>query len=115
MPGTAAPSESSSGALLRTGAAVLAGGAAVYLGARLLRRHRRNNKTAALDPATDRQLPWPAVAAEAPGGGAPLFHGLRVVELATVYAAPSVGRTLADLGAEVIKVLTYLLTNLPTN
>ena len=33
-----------------------------------------------------------------------IFHGVRVVEISTVFAAPSVGRMLADLGAEVIKV-----------
>jgi len=35
---------------------------------------------------------------------APIFHGLRVIEIATHVAAPSAGRVLSDLGAEVIKV-----------
>eukprot|EP01065_Artemidia_motanka_P038536 TRINITY_DN47387_c0_g1_i1.p1 TRINITY_DN47387_c0_g1~~TRINITY_DN47387_c0_g1_i1.p1 ORF type:complete len:783 (+),score=233.24 TRINITY_DN47387_c0_g1_i1:49-2397(+) len=39
-----------------------------------------------------------------PGNGAPVMTGIRVVELATVVAAPSAGRLLAHLGAEVVKV-----------
>ena len=34
----------------------------------------------------------------------PPLHGLRVVELARILAGPWIGQTLADLGAEVIKV-----------
>lgn len=33
-----------------------------------------------------------------------LFYGVRVIEIATHVAAPAVGRCMADLGAEVIKV-----------
>ncbi len=38
------------------------------------------------------------------GQGAPLLHGVRVVELATVIAAPSATRMMVDLGAEVVKI-----------
>ena len=90
---------------LRTGAFALAGGAAVLAAAQLLQKAaQRRRQQKQLDPSTDRQLPWPEIRGEVPGKGAPLFHGVRVVELATVYAAPSAGRTLADLGAEVVKV-----------
>lgn len=34
----------------------------------------------------------------------PVFAGLRVVELATVVAAPTAARVMAELGAEVVKV-----------
>ena len=52
------------------------------------------------------QVPWPFNPAEKPGNynGAPIFSGVRVVEISTVIAVPSVGRVLADLGVEVIKV-----------
>ena len=33
-----------------------------------------------------------------------LFYGVRVIEIATHVAAPTAGRCMADLGAEVIKV-----------
>src|SRR6186997_2011490 len=33
-----------------------------------------------------------------------MFHGLKVLELASVLAGPSVGQFFAELGAEVIKV-----------
>eukprot|EP00906_Rhabdomonas_costata_P011320 RCo016069 len=39
-----------------------------------------------------------------PGNGAPIFHGVRVVELSTMVAAPAATRVMADLGAEVVKV-----------
>ena len=67
----------------------------------LLRIRRKRNKR---DPTKDDQAPWPAATALKPGGGTPVMHGVRVVELASVAAAPSVGRIFADLGAEVIKV-----------
>ena len=35
---------------------------------------------------------------------AKLFYGVRVIEIATHVAAPTAGRCMADLGAEVIKV-----------
>eukprot|EP00039_Didymoeca_costata_P025820 m.14348 g.14348 ORF g.14348 m.14348 type:complete len:793 (+) comp5067_c0_seq1:256-2634(+) len=50
------------------------------------------------------QSPAPRIEAGTPGNGAPLLHGIRVVEMASVVAAPSVSRTLSDLGAEVVKV-----------
>lgn len=34
----------------------------------------------------------------------PIFAGLRVVELSTVVAAPTAGRVMAELGAEVVKI-----------
>lgn len=43
-------------------------------------------------------------AVRTPGGATPILHGLRVVELAEVIAAPSCGCILAQLGAEVVKV-----------
>eukprot|EP00756_Hemistasia_phaeocysticola_P023366 Hpha_TRINITY_DN15887_c0_g1::TRINITY_DN15887_c0_g1_i1::g.189678::m.189678 len=39
-----------------------------------------------------------------PGRGAPVLTGVRVVELATVVAAPTAGRAMALLGAEVVKI-----------
>ena len=39
-----------------------------------------------------------------PGDGQPLFHGVRVVELASILAAPSAARVFADLGADVVKI-----------
>ena len=39
-----------------------------------------------------------------PGNGAPVFSGLRVVELGTVIAIPSATRMLGELGADVIKI-----------
>ena len=39
-----------------------------------------------------------------PGGGTPLLHGVRVVEVANTIAVPMLARQLAELGAEVIKV-----------
>lgn len=42
--------------------------------------------------------------ARAPGGGAPLLHGIRVLELATIVAGPSASLQMARLGAEVVKV-----------
>lgn len=41
---------------------------------------------------------------EAVGSGAPMYAGVRVLELATHVAAPSAGRCMADLGAEVVHV-----------
>ena len=35
---------------------------------------------------------------------APALHGVRVVELARILAGPWIGQTLADLGADVVKV-----------
>lgn len=46
----------------------------------------------------------PKIASRVPGGGAPVFHGIRVVEISTYAAAPTAARCMAELGAEVIKV-----------
>ena len=43
------------------------------------------------------------MAAPADGRGGPL-GGLRVLEVATLYAAPQIGALLGDLGADVVKV-----------
>ena len=73
----------------KVAAAVIGGGAAA-LAARSVYLKRQ--------PARPQKPPPPV----RPSGGP--ASGLRVVELATVVAAPVVGRTLADWGAEVIKV-----------
>ena len=41
--------------------------------------------------------------APAPAQGAPLA-GVRVIELGSMYAAPTAGRMLRDFGADVVKV-----------
>ena len=41
---------------------------------------------------------FPTVEARKPGNNAPIFHGVRVVEMASMVAAPSVTRVLSDLG-----------------
>eukprot|EP01062_Namystynia_karyoxenos_P048868 TRINITY_DN37343_c0_g1_i1.p1 TRINITY_DN37343_c0_g1~~TRINITY_DN37343_c0_g1_i1.p1 ORF type:complete len:861 (+),score=186.66 TRINITY_DN37343_c0_g1_i1:190-2583(+) len=46
----------------------------------------------------------PAAWQDPPGAGSPALAGVRVLELATVVAAPSATRVMAELGAEVIKV-----------
>lgn len=51
-------------------------------------------------PQEERTVPAPAPRSP----GAPLFSGVRVVELATVVAAPCATLVMASLGAEVIKV-----------
>jgi hypothetical protein len=61
---------------------------------------RRCKGKPALPPQVDR----PAFPMLQPGGETPIFHGLRVVELATVVAGPTTGNLFASLGAEVIKV-----------
>ena len=38
------------------------------------------------------------------GTAPPALHGMRVVDLATIVAAPAVAETLGDFGADVIKV-----------
>ena len=50
------------------------------------------------------QIKLDPIPPEAPGKGAPIFSGVRVVELATHIAAPSAGRVMGDLGAEVVHV-----------
>ena len=50
------------------------------------------------------QVEHPSFPHVAPGKGAPLLTGVRVVELATVVAGPSAGRIFADHGAEVVRV-----------
>ena len=56
------------------------------------------------DSGTLQQMPWPPMRPATPGNGAPVFAGIRVVEMASVVAAPSVSRLMSDFGAEVIKV-----------
>jgi len=66
----------------------------------LLLRSRKKKKPRPL-PTQEAHRVLPS---KAPGKGAPLFAGVRVVELSTVVAAPSCARIMADLGAEVVKV-----------
>lgn len=49
---------------------------------------------------TDKRPSWTSLA----GSGPPVLQGVRVIELATVIAAPSASAVLADFGATVIKV-----------
>ena len=50
--------------------------------------------------------PWsaPREEGEQSRAGSSFFEGLRVIDLSHVWAGPQVGRTLADLGADVVKV-----------
>ena len=60
------------------------------------------------------QLPWPHIKAQAPGHGAPLLAGVRVVEIASVAAAPSCSRIFADRMCSVLS-LPYHISLLFTN
>ena len=82
----------------------LAAGAAVTtsVGALLAARTIKQKKEAGRQP-HPAQSPLPDTSAEPELEKRPL-HGLRVVEVSTVAAAPSAARCLADAGAAVIKV-----------
>jgi len=80
----------------RTQAALIAGSATTA--AALAKRRAQQRQLLPAEPQTE-----PPVLPQVVQGG-PLAGGLRVVEMASILAAPLVGRTLADWGAEVIKV-----------
>mmetsp|Transcript_22782 Transcript_22782/g.44763 ORF Transcript_22782/g.44763 Transcript_22782/m.44763 type:complete len:912 (+) Transcript_22782:34-2769(+) len=80
-----------------------AGVVVVVLTRRRAKRHAEKRKL--LSPQTER-IENPERQSWTPGQGAPLLHGVRVLELSTDLAAPYVGRIFAELGAEVIKVET---------
>eukprot|EP00301_Raphidiophrys_heterophryoidea_P017800 c2828_g1_i1.p1 GENE.c2828_g1_i1~~c2828_g1_i1.p1 ORF type:complete len:840 (+),score=194.56 c2828_g1_i1:50-2569(+) len=63
---------------------------------------RKRNKRLKSKPA--KQTPHRVTPALRPGNNTPLFHGVRVVEISSFIAGPSVGRCMSDLGAEVVKV-----------
>jgi hypothetical protein len=81
------------------GAVVLVLG--LHLKGRLIARRRRA-QAAARDPAP--QEACPRIDKRLEGTTGPIFHGLRVVELASYVAGPTSGRVLAELGAEVVHV-----------
>ena len=81
------------------GAVVLVLG--LHLKGRLIARRRRA-QAAARDPAP--QEACPRIDKQLEGTTGPIFHGLRVVELASYVAGPTSGRVLAELGAEVVHV-----------
>src|SRR6185436_4436566 len=56
------------------------------------------------DAAPSAPGPSAARAAGAAGGAAPALHGLRVVDFTQVLAGPTSTRTLAEFGADVVKV-----------
>lgn len=78
---------------------MLAGTAAAAAAASVQRW--RNDRQRQSNPAEPQMEPSsPPVRSE----GGPFLAGLRVVEMASIVAAPMVGRVLADWGAEVIKI-----------
>lgn len=50
------------------------------------------------------QVEYPHIAPLDVAPGMPMFHGVRVVELATVVAAPSCATIMSAHGAEVVKL-----------
>eukprot|EP00941_MAST-03F_sp_MAST-3F-sp1_P001493 g1493.t1 len=62
------------------------------------RRKHRSSST------KDEPIPKRHMEGQPPGKNAPLMHGIRVVEISTIIAAPSACRIFRDLGAEVVKI-----------
>ena len=73
-------------------------GACIILAKRFKAHRRQRHREAAPQHA------HPKIVPRTPGDGAPVLHGVRVVELSTYAAAPSAARCMGDLGAEVLKI-----------
>ena len=76
-------------------------------GLRLVRRRRPAGAGVLAQAAAPRRRPGALAADRLPAGGRPAVRpldGIRVVEAATLFAAPFAGMLLGDFGAEVIKI-----------
>ncbi|TGO23410.1 hypothetical protein BPAE_0133g00080 [Botrytis paeoniae] len=59
------------------------------------------------------QCPFPEVAPATPTSKPQVLSGIRVLELCRIIAGPAMGRTLAEYGAQVIKVTSPNLSDVP--
>ncbi|KAM0142209.1 hypothetical protein ACHAO1_001422 [Botrytis cinerea] len=58
-------------------------------------------------------IPFPEVAPATPNSKPQVLSGIRVLELCRIIAGPAMGRTLAEYGAQVIKVTSPNLSDVP--
>lgn len=73
---------------------------AVVAGLLVRRKIRSRRRSHHVEPS--KPIEYPVRALSDPD--LPALHGIRVIELAHVFAGPQAGRTLAELGAEVVKI-----------